>query len=78
MNNAENVREIALEGLKELGKQEPVSESWLVQNGYVIGRRFRCDDVSAVWFFEADEVKVYSQAGQVVKVMDLTEARKAA
>ena len=78
MNNAETAREIALEALKELGGQEPISESWLVQNSYVIGRRFCCEEVSAVWLFETDEVKIYDQTGKVVRVVALTETKKAA
>ena len=79
MIDAETARQIAVETLRELGSdQEPVSESWLVQKGYVIGRRYWSSTFSAVWFCDADEMKVYGQDGKVMKVVGLTETRKAA
>jgi len=79
MNNAQNAREIAVEMLTELHNgQEPVSESWLVQKGFVIGRRYWSGSLSAIWFCEVGEVKVYGGDGNILKVVALVEERKAA
>jgi len=79
MNDALSARQIAVETLQELGDgQEPVSESWLVKDGYVIGRRFQSSAASAVWLFDYDQVKVYTGDRKLLKVVNITSARKAA
>ena len=79
MIDAETARQIAVKLLRELGSgAEPVLESWLVKKGYIVGRRYWAGSLSAVWFCDADEMKVYDQAGKVLKVVAVTEMRKAA
>lgn len=76
MIDAETARQIAVEKLKELGgDQGPVLESWLIKNGFIVGRRYWCGSLSVVWFVESGEVMEYDQGGKVVAP---TEMRKAA
>ncbi len=67
------VRQLVYEAFREMGVGDPIEphESMLIQGGYFCGRRFICGDFQAVWFFEDNQVKVYSADGGVWKVFDL-------
>ncbi len=40
-------------------------ESMLMQDGFFCGRRFQCEELQAVWFFEDNQIRFYDQAGNV-------------
>jgi hypothetical protein len=59
--------------LEQLGvDQGPIRTICLTRDGYVIGHRFECDPIRAVWFFDENEVKIFDQDGQLLKVLELT------
>jgi hypothetical protein len=59
--------------LKELGVDEgPIRAIGLTREGYVIGHRFECGPIRAMWFFDENEVKIFDQDGQLLKILELT------
>lgn len=79
MIDAETARKIAVEKLRELGgDQGPVLESWLIKDGYIVGRRFWAGTMSVVWLIETGEVTVCGQGGKVLKIVAVNEMKKAA
>ena len=59
--------------LKELGVDEgPICAIGLTRDGYVVGHRFECGPIRAVWFFDENEVKMFDQDGQLLRVLELT------
>jgi len=59
---------VALYAIKELGiDQAPVHATWLIQDGFVTGRRFDCGDIKAVWLFDESELKVWDRDGKPLK-----------
>lgn len=43
-------------------------ESILISNGYFCGRKFVCDQLTAVWFVEENQVKIYSETGALLEM----------
>jgi hypothetical protein len=61
--------------LKELGiDQTLIHTAWLIRDGFVVGRRFECGPIKAVWFFDENEVKIFDTDGKLLKVCALTTA----
>jgi hypothetical protein len=46
----------------------PMHETILIKAGYFCGRRFSCDGLTAVWFVEENQVKVYDRQGKLLAV----------
>ncbi|WP_146530032.1 hypothetical protein [Novipirellula artificiosorum] len=42
-----------------------VSESMLIREGFFCGRSFELTDHRAIWFIEEDQLKIYSDAGNL-------------
>ncbi len=42
-------------------------ESLLIRSGFFCGRRFEMDGLSAIWFVEENELKVYGRDGQLLQ-----------
>lgn len=51
-------------------------ESIFVCGGFYRGRRFRSEDLSAVWFAEEDEVKVHTNGGEFVASYNVEEMNR--
>lgn len=51
-------------------------ESIFVCDGFYRGRRFRAENVSAVWFAEEDELKVHSSDGKCVACLNAAQMRE--
>lgn len=52
---------------------EELSESILIRDGFYCGRRFTCGSLSAVWFAEEDQIKLFDQEGQLVDSLAIEE-----
>lgn len=65
---------------EELGADQtsPTSESVLVCDGFLVGRKYLRDGIRIVWFFDAAELKVWGPEGNLLRVIDLTASRAAA
>ena len=50
-----------------------LSETVLIRDGHYCGHRFSNSDLSAVWFFEEEEIKVYDERRQLIRVESLSE-----
>ena len=50
----------------EYSPEEPPTESFVIADEHYVGRTFRWTDHRAVWFHEADELKVYGPEGHLV------------
>jgi len=57
-----------------------ICESLLIRSGFFCGRRFEMDGLSAVWFVEEGELKIYDRDGKTLCAEDaaVLEPRKAA
>jgi hypothetical protein len=68
--------------LSELGLPEQPcrSTSFLVQDGYCTGQRFRFDEIEAIWLIAEKVVQFYDENGRLLKSVSVgtVEDRKAA
>ena len=46
----------------------PLSETALIRDGFYCGHRFSNCHLSAVWFFEEDEIKIYDAERKLLRV----------
>lgn len=53
-----------------------LSESILIREGFYCGRRFNLGSHRAVWFLEEDELKIYTQGGDLECVLPSEEITK--
>lgn len=53
-------------------------DSIFINKGFYRGRRFRCHQVSAVWFAEEDQLKIHAPDGTCVANWDASEMAKRA
>ena len=66
----DEAKELLATILEDLGiEQAPICAAWLIQNGFVVGRRFECGTIKAVWLFDENEVKVCDRKGKLLKVI---------
>jgi hypothetical protein len=49
-------------------------ETLLIRDGQYCGHRYQTDGLSAVWFLEEDQVKVYHEDGHVLGVFRPSQA----
>lgn len=56
----------------------PISESILLRDGFLVGRRFQRDGIRIVWFFETAELKAWGRDHKLLKVLSLTEQHRQA
>jgi hypothetical protein len=57
----------------------PLREAAIIRAGHYCGHRFMSGRLSAVWFFEEDEVKIYGDDGHLIDVKHVYQKlRKAA
>ena len=49
-------------------------ETALIRDGLYCGHRFSCDEYSAVWFCEENEVKVYDAERKLLRVDSLSQS----
>ena len=50
----------------------PLREAALIRDGQYCGHRFTSRELSAVWFFEEDQVKIYGSDRQLIQVVSTT------
>ncbi len=74
------IRELVRASFAELGAEQglQLSEHILIRDDLYCGRRFRCNELQAVWFIEEDEIKVYGPDGAVVRVLCASQLPKEA
>ena len=65
---AETIRHQIRDHFQQHGVAEnaELCESLLIRDGFFCGRRFEMDGLSAIWFVEEDELKVYDRDGTVI------------
>ena len=49
--------------------QELTRETFLIREGHYCGHRYESDELSAVWFLEEDEIKVFGENGTLLLVL---------
>jgi hypothetical protein len=49
--------------------QELTRETFLIREGHYCGHRYESDELSAVWFLEEDEIKVFGENGGLLLVL---------
>jgi hypothetical protein len=74
----DTIHQYVLESFRELGAAvgdaaAEMSETVLVRKGHYCGRSFSCDGLRAVWFAEANEIKVYRDGGPMLRALRLDE-----
>lgn len=71
----EGVRQVVRSCFAELApdRQVALTEHILVRDHVYCGRRFRSDELHAVWFIEEDEIKIYGPDHSVVRVLRASE-----
>jgi hypothetical protein len=63
--SSEIIRRKLLELTEEDFSGEPMQETLLVKSGLLCGRRFRLNDLQAIWFAEENVVKFFDAAGNM-------------
>lgn len=56
-----------------MGNKHDIDETVLIREGVYCGHRFSSGNLSAVWFFEEDQVKVYGANRQLLYVESLDD-----
>jgi hypothetical protein len=51
-----------------------ISKSVLVREGHYCGRAFKCGEIRAVWFADANELKFYRDGGPLLRAVRLDGA----
>ena len=54
-------------------------ETLLIRNGQYCGHRYQSDGLSAVWFLEENQIKLFDESGHLLRVVcpsDLVRATK--
>jgi hypothetical protein len=73
----DEIRDLVQRTVQELGlvDVQPLGESLLTLAGYYVGREFRFDGVRAVWIASQGQIKFYGDDGQLLRVVDLSQAQ---
>lgn len=70
----QRTREVVLGIFAELGSEDTeLCETVLIRDGQYCGHRFSCDEFSAVWFFEENEIKVSDNSRSLLRVESLDQ-----
>jgi hypothetical protein len=73
----DTIHQTVLESFRDLGVDvgdaAEISETVLVRKGHYCGRSFSCGGLRAVWFAEANEIKIYRDCGPVLRTLRLDE-----
>ena len=69
------INRLVLKIMEELGEsitdESQVIKSVLVREGHYCGRSFKCGDIRAVWFADANELKFYRDRGPLLRSVRL-------
>jgi hypothetical protein len=66
------VRQRVLAAFQAMGAGEGCcSESILVKDGLVVGRRFRLGGLNAVWLAEERHISIFNEAGVLIETLPL-------
>jgi hypothetical protein len=73
----ESIRDLVHRTVQELGLEavQPLGESLLTLAGYYVGREFRLVGVRAVWIASQGQIKFYGDDGQMLRVLDISQAQ---
>ena len=70
--NFDPIHHIVVRIMGELGEavtdETQITKSVLVREGHYCGRAFKCGDIRAVWFADANELKFYRERGPLLRV----------
>ena len=63
-------REYVEQTFQELDQESslPLREAVLIRDGHYCGHRFSRGELSAVWFFEEDQIKIYGRDRKLVQI----------
>ena len=75
-----NVRALMQAGLHELGLENATSlgERYLIRSGNFAGIEFQFEEVSAIYWVNADQIKFVSKDGQVLKQLPIEPGQEGA
>lgn len=70
-----SIERIILQALAELGFANPAfrGQTFLMRNREMVGRRFCFDGVSAVWLSSERTIKLYGEAGELLRVVRVSD-----
>jgi hypothetical protein len=75
------IHHIVVRIMGELGEavtdESQITKSVLVREGHYCGRAFKCGDIRAVWFADANELKFYRDGGPLLRSVRLDAAPQA-
>lgn len=57
----------------QLKVRDEIAETALIRDGLYCGHRFSAGNLSAVWFFEENEVKIFDEHRKLLRVESLQE-----
>lgn len=67
-------REFVQSTFASLGSHGPIQETALIRDGVYCGHQFASSKLTAVWFFEESEVKIFGADRQLLSVQCLEDA----
>ena len=56
-----------------MGKEGEINETALIREGLYCGHRFSSGNLRAVWFFEENEIKIFGNGRQLIRVESLEQ-----
>jgi hypothetical protein len=69
------IRQKVLEALQAMGATEGTcSETSLLDNRYVVGRRFCSGGFQAVWLAGEQRIRIFNEAGELIDTPSIDEA----
>ena len=77
----QHARQFVQSAFNRMGVHDAIEETALIRDGQYCGHRFQSGKISAVWFLEESEVKIFGANRQLLCVESLTsesELRRAA
>ena len=69
----QRAREFVASAFAELNVRSDINETALIRDGVYCGQRFVAGGLSAVWFFEENQVKIYDDQQGLVRVERLEQ-----
>lgn len=72
----QRARQFVEAAFARMGSKNAIEESVMIRDGMYCGHRFACGNLSAVWFFEEAEVKIFGANHQLLCVESLDEQQE--
>lgn len=69
----QRARQFVESAFARMGVSAPLSETAMIAEGVYCGHRFSSGNLSAVWFFEEDQIKIFGANRQLLCVESLRD-----